>query len=200
MPDVSDGNALRVTAKMSYQGVSDIINVFHATVELTVAQDDAVVMADIAAIVDANYALIVQDLSDDLKFDTIEFYNVTEDRPMGVEDWTTLVAGTETTSQPTATQMCGQANFLTGIKRSQGRKYVGGYSELANTGGGILGLAVQGRLEDYADQFVQGDVITGGSVNWGHFQTGTTVFRSWTGSVVPRLMSTQRRRKQNTGS
>ena len=200
MPDVSNGDVVRVTANMSYQGASDIINVFHCVAELTVDVDDAVFMGDVGAEVDANYALIVQDLTDDLKFENIEFYNVTDDRPMGVITWPTLTVGLETTSQPVATQMCGQVNFLTGVKRSQGRKYIGGYSELANTGGGFLQVGVQGRLENYGAQFAQGQTITGGTIYWGHYKTGTTIFRQWTGYIVPSLMSTQRRRKQNVGS
>lgn len=197
---VNNGDVLTVVAVQSTGGVGEVLNTFTVACEMTASELDATVMADIATDLNASFAIIAAHQSVSHGYVRIDYYNVTQDKPMGSALWPTLVSGTDAVSELLPPQMAAQVNFPTGIKRSQGRKYLGGFGEAAQTGGGSLSSAALAACQDFGQQFIAAVPITSGTIRFGHFQTGTTVFRPWTSAIAVPLMATQRRRKLGVGA
>jgi len=197
---INDQDIIRVTAKMEFAAIGDIQNVFYIKCDLSSGLDDGLFLDDVASFMDTAYTILEDDFADELKFTFIEAYNVTQDRPSGSTNWPVLVEGGDVTNQPMATQMAGQVNFPTAIKRSQGRKYVGGLTEAANTGGGGLDTNLRARLVLWGEEFTGGVVLDTGLGFFGHISSGVPSFRVWELVTAPALLATQRRRKLGTGS
>lgn len=196
---VESGQVVQVSAQMAYGLVNDIINVFHYEMLGGVTEDDDLVKLVLAAELDSAYSLLLADYGVDLLFDKLVFYNISADRPMGEESWPTLVNGTNS-NDALPLQNATQVNFRTGVKRSQGRKYLGGFTESGSDGAGLVDPAFQGRLQAWADDLLIDPTVGSGSMQIGHIKQSTGEFIPWTTAQARPLFATQRRRKLGVGS
>lgn len=194
----SQDDVLRVTAKMSL-GVEDVQNVYHFIVGGTGTATDAATLTAIANLLDDAYFELQGSTSDEISFDTIEVYNLTQDTWVGELVWPSLTTGGQTGNlMPPQTSML--ALFNTDTLRSQGRKflppsvidYVGADGTPLS---GVLGYAA-----NFATELLLG--ATSGTVTFkpGNFRALLSAFIPWVFATIPDFYATQRRRYYGKGS
>jgi hypothetical protein len=156
-------------------------------------------MASIAAAIDQAYSRFSTVMSNSLIFDTIEFYNVTQDLPMGEVAWPVQVGGGDATDG-LPPQIAAQINFVTGLPRSQGRKYFGCFTEQHSEDDGYVSSSLLAWLALAAADLLLGAVSGGTTWSIGHYKVSTSTFIQWLSAIVPIVFATQRRRKAGVGS
>jgi len=195
---VNNDDVLRVTAKM-HMGVVDIQNVFHIQAQGTGTLGDAAAVSAIALRLDDAYANMVAQLSDNLQFDTIEVFNVTQDAPMDEVTWPTLVDG-DVVSDQLPTQVAGLVRFTTNVARSQGRKFIGGVIEGDNDANGLPDTDVLTALAAFAADVLTPWLIGSGNFAFGNYNVDLTRFAEWVSPIINTIWSTLRRRRFGVGS
>ncbi|MCK5293006.1 MAG: hypothetical protein KAR39_13430 [Thermoplasmata archaeon] len=191
-------DVLRVTAKMSI-GVEDVQNVYHFKATGTGTATDANVTIAIAAGLDNAYDEVDLLFPTVLSFDTIEFYNLTQDLYLGELAWPTLVAGADV-ADLLPPQVCPFVLFNTNELGSQGRKFL----PVTTTNYiAVDGTPTGGVLTDLAA--FAADILIGyvtGTVTMvpGNYRKGTAAFFEWVLAILPDFYATQRRRYYGSGS
>lgn len=191
-------DVIRATAKMSL-GVEDIQNVYHFKATGTGTATDANVTIAIAAGLDSAYDEVDLLFSDQVDFDTIEFYNLTQDTYLGELAWPSLVAGGDL-GDMLPPQTCLFTLFNTDTLGSQGRKFL---PATTHNYLGVDGTPLGGVLTDLAA--FAADLLTGyvtGTVTMvpGNYRKATQGFFQWVLAIVPDFFATQRRRYYGSGS
>jgi hypothetical protein len=183
---------------MSYEFIHSVQNVWYFQMTELGPEDDVDVEDALAAWLDNVYSNVVVDQAASFKYDRIDFYNVTQDRPMVSRDWPTLTAGTGA-GLADALQLAGQVNFRTGVKRSLGKKYIGGYTDASISGGGYLNPAPIANMEAFGADACA-NVGPGNSI-WraGHVKASNGAFVTWVDAYAMAIVATQRRRKLGVG-
>lgn len=198
MADLISGDVVRIVAQMTHNAGSDILqNVYHAqysgptTTELNFHQQ----MDD--WLEDAYDNLLAQ-LPDDVEFDTITTFNVTQGRPMYTLAWPTLTAGNNLGDYLPA-QIAPLAKFTTFAPKSQGRKYLPFLAETASTGG-ILEAAALAAVSAFASHLITGFSVDFGTAVLGNWNPTLARFAEWVGAIVDEVVRTQRRRVPGVGA
>lgn len=192
------GDILRVTAKLAYNsGVDDIQNVYHLQY-VGATETDAVVHAAIATVLNTAYGEIIVRIPSTTTFESIETWNVTQDRPMVEDDWPTLTVG-QTASDPLPAQCSCLVLFDTNAPRSQGRKYLPFFTEGLSTAG-ILSGATLNDVADYIAVLLS--EVDGGTwaAIFGNWSPTLERFAAWISGAAQAIVRTQRRRVRGVGS
>jgi hypothetical protein len=134
-----------------------------------------------------------------MDYETIEFYNLTQDTPMGDEAWPVLTAG-GSASDPMPFQTSPLVKFLTSIARSQGRKYLPPITEAFYEGSGFISSAALTAIAAYAAELLTDRVVSGSTLKMGNYNIPLDRFAAWAGAVIDDILKTQRRRVQGVGS
>jgi hypothetical protein len=194
---VVDGDIVRVVARQSY-GEDDIQNVYHCRYTGPDIGDDDFVdeVADALDTAHDAYNVVV---ASSIDYDTIWFWNVTQDRPLGEVAWPTLtVGGSGADIMPLQTAPL--VLFNTAAPRSQGRKYLCPTTETATNAGGVLASPALTALVNYATYILGTMVVGSGTASWGTYNPTLTRFAEFVSAVVRDLLHTQRRRTPGVGS
>lgn len=195
---VSPNDILRVTANMSIIAGGVFQNVYHLIFEGSGPESDSTVADAVAEKLNDAYSFVNAFLTDALTFDDIDVWNVTQDRPMLVVDWPTLVAGLSTEQR--LPQQCAElVLFRTATARSQGRKYVPMFTETSSQAGGILTTTAIAGLQNFGNELVLPENAGAGTVQCGNWRYPTGPFSRWTAATVSSLIRTQRRRVIGVG-
>lgn len=197
MSSIVSGDVIRIVAKMLYAG-GDIQNTYHVrNLGGTVDGDDF--MDSMADKLDDAYAEINDDISPLQSYDEIEFFNVTQDEPLGVRDWPVLTVG-EGVTETLPLQNAGLVLFGTAVARSQGRKFLGALVEATNTGGGAVSTAFQTAMAAYAAELLDDLVVGVGTFAMGNWNAAKDRFADWISASIRTRLFTQRRRVAGVGS
>lgn len=191
-------DVMRVTAKMSIQQ-QDVINVFHVQNQGAGSIDDGSAHTFVLIRLDAAYSELVALLSDLLNFETVETFNVTQDAPMLETAWLTLDDG-DKLDQVLPQQTAALCLFPTGVARSQGRKYLGGFTEDSNADGAIPSPTLVTALGAFVDVLVDNWIIGTGEFVFGNYDGVIFRFAEWISAIVREVWRTQRRRATGVGS
>lgn len=196
---VVDGDVIQVRAKMS-KGADDLLNVYHFVASLVDDQDDEDVYDAVAQLLDDAYDYIDTQMNDGYDFDTIEAINLTQDVSLGEEAWPTLTTGADT-GDNLPMQNSTVVRFPTATLGSQGRKFLGGFTENFNGGSGTVAAALQATLAQYAAALLTGAVIDASNrLIPGNWNDVLERFAPWISAIVNPVFGTQRRRKVGIGS
>jgi hypothetical protein len=198
---VSPFDIIRITCKMTVNGgASDVQNVFHTECILASELPDEDVHDAIASALDTAYGLMNSHFPGDLDYNTIETWNVSQDRPMIEDVWPVRTSGGgagETEPPQTAPLVL----FNTQVARSQGRKFL---PPLTEAHVGALGELASGSKTDLASWAA---AILGGwaidAYNQGYFGNWNAAlarFAPWYSAIVNFYVATQRRRHILVGS
>jgi hypothetical protein len=195
---VESGDIMRVTAKMSHLG-NDIQNVFHIRANGTGSVDDATAVTEITNRLNSAYGNVVDYQNLDYDYNTIEIFNVTQDRPMGEYNWPSLVSGT-LANDALPDQTAALALFPTMTARSQGRKYVGGWCEAENNSGGDPDGDVTTQMLAWALSLIAPWLVGSGEFEFGNWSYTLLRFAEWLQPIIRDVWRTQRRRASGVGS
>lgn len=195
---VDNGDVVRVTAKMGILN-EDVQNVFHVQNVSAGELENATMHAAIIARLDAAYDELVTLLADEYSFDTIETFNLTKDEPMAETAWPTLTVG-DKIDQPLPLQTAALCLFPTPVARSQGRKYIGGFTEDSNSVGSAPSATLLTALGLFVDILIDVWLEGEGELSFGNWSTLYTRFAPWASALVRDVWRTQRRRATGVGS
>lgn len=199
MADVDDGDILRLGAGLSFQGVYDIVNVWHVIVGLVTGKTWAESELPIQNYVDELYDFIKATLNDDMGTNVISVANVTQATTIGAIAYNPTWAGTEG-GEPTAPGNCCFTWGRTYAPRVQIRKYFGVFGE-AGMAAGVWNAGVQDACEDSMDWHIAERIPSAGWTMQGiayNRALGTHEFAHSVG--VAAEPAYQRRRKRGRGS
>jgi hypothetical protein len=198
---VNTFDVIRVTCKMTVNsGASDVQNVFYTECLLSSDQLDEDVHDAIASALDTAYTAMLTRFPGDLDFNTIETWNVTQDRPMVEDVWPVITSGTGA-GECEPPQTAPLVLFNTQVARSQGRKFLPPLTE-GNVGAlGELAAGSKTDLVSWAAAILAGwaiDAYNGGF--FGNWNDTLSRFAPWYSAIVNFFLATQRRRHLLVGS
>jgi len=195
---ITDGDIIRITAKMS-QGLSDIQNVYHCQVETSGPVSNATFLSEMAADVDSMYTDLVTNIANNVSFDTIQMYNITQDEYIGETSWPSKTAGTASANM-LPPQTAPLVLFSTAYLRSQGRKFLPPFTVNAEEDDGTLASAALGQIAN----FIADVLLQKSGVNWtaymGNWNPTFARFAQWLEGTARDFFATQRRRYTGYGS
>ena len=128
MADVDNGDVLRVGAGLSYDGVYDVVNVWHILMQLDAGLDWATVSGYIQTYIDNCYDDLKTPLNDAIGTNVLSVSNATQLTTLGAIAWSPTWAGVES-GEPTAAGVCCFTWGRTYKPRVQIRKYFGVFGE-----------------------------------------------------------------------
>lgn len=196
------GDILRVSAIMKNVDSGMVANVFHlrlASVSSGPISDEDTKI-DVAAYLNGLYSPMNNLIANDIRYDTINVFNITQDRPYGNQPWPTLVQGTNTDELlPSTVAAFVQGN--TGFSRCWARKFISGFTTASNTSNGFIEPATLTALAGWGSRWVAGYTSLANSTYW------PVVYRSVVALWVPvvevivkDVWATIRRRRANRGA
>jgi hypothetical protein len=144
---IATGDILRVSARLLWGGVSDIVNVWW----MEVLDDAAASLSDnldaVTQFIEDIYTEWEANIDDNTDFADISVVNHTQNESYGAVDWPSLTTGggVGDPEMPQASVFCFFPTFTSGI---QGRKWIGGFQETNMTEGlwisGLIGNIATG--------------------------------------------------------
>jgi hypothetical protein len=195
---IANGDAIKVVCKMRYNNAGDMINTFHVTPTVGVPADDADFFDQVGNYVDLSYGTIVGSLPDILTFEDITMYNLTQDSFVGTGPWPNQVSGGGATDA-VSPQIASLVVFPTSFLRTQGRKYVPGFTEALYTDGALTAGALA-ILTTFGARFLDTIALTGFSVRFGVYRPDPLRFAFLQSAKIIPNTRTQRRRTLGFGS
>jgi hypothetical protein len=199
MAVVNDNDILRVTAKMHGIESGAVENVYTFRWNGIFPAADADVMLHVATYVDTVYSAAAAVIDGNTAFDTIECFNVTQDRPMPIAAWPTMTAGTGAGANSPE----GNAAFLffrTGQPRVIARKWIGLLPVGALTNG-VINVTPLGTLVSAFSLLLGPDASLddNGVLTYGVVDKGG-VFRQVVDITGDSSVAYQRRRRRGRGA
>lgn len=199
MSDVNNGDVLRLGAGLIYDGLYDVVNVYHILAVLDSGLDWATVDDYIQDYLDGIYDNLKNTLSEDIGTGSISVANVTQDTTLGSILWSPTWSGTGG-GEPTASGVCCFTWGRTYKPRVQIRKYYGVFGE-ANVVDGSWSNTVQTAVELAMTEHITPQLMATGvtftGVAYNRDLATTELAHSVASSAEPAY---QRRRKRGRGS
>lgn len=194
---VVQDDVVRATGETS-RGTNAIQNVMHFRSTNVAPITDAQALVDIALVMDGVFTTLVGFITTGLSYDQVRAQNVTQNVLLGTAAYPTLVGGTVPGDQ-LPLQSAAIINFPSAKPRTRGSVFLGGFTETDNATTGILSAGLQTALVSMAI-ILLGEIVTGPN-SWRYvvFNTLLKTFVLPTGSVIPAVWRTQRRRRPGVG-
>jgi hypothetical protein len=196
---ISQNDVIRTAAKALGPQGQQIVNVFyHQCVAGEYPAIEADIMEMIAEYLDDMYTPLEGEMPSTLTADALEFYNVTQEKPLGSLPWPSWEGGTSIGDHlPEGVAACITAS--TAVKRVLPKKFLGVLMEGDQTAGN-WGAGLLTDLALFAAAWIAN--ITSGPyvLQPGTWRRLLEVFVPLTGAVVKSICSYQRRRKPGVGA
>jgi hypothetical protein len=186
---------------MEWAGAVDVQNVFTASMSSGVGMPNEDAMDDLAAWVDDLYDVVDDIMPTQLVFVDIDFYNLTNDTPMGTLAWPTMTTGQAASNEIAASGVAAVITAFTSIVRVHGRKFFGPIVETL-IDEGYLGTTVMTGMATVITKWITPFVGGTSGETWtpGVWRRATSGFAAFRDAVVRNIPGYQRRRKANVGS
>lgn len=189
-------DVIRVIADMTLLGQS-ILNVYHMVSASSVPDDEVIQDAQVG--LDDLYQLVNAEIDNQLSYNSIRVFNVTDNQDLGIHDWPTLVAGAAD-AQCLPLGVAALLTLPTSVPKVRGRKFFCGFSEGAQADG-VWGSGVVDSLNDIG-AFMLTPMLGDASGEFWRFGVPTSIggFQLFASSLVGNIPAYQRRRKQGVGA
>lgn len=199
MAEIENGDVLRLGAGLVFEGVYDIVNVFHTLVTAGGGISYSTAVADVQEYINQIYDNVKVLLSDTIGVGTISLANVTQDTTFGAIPWSPGWAGSESGEQsPPGVCLFTWARTLR--PRTQIRKYWGVFGEVRLASGvwdSTGRNACEAALSDHITAYASTGGLTLLGVAYNYLAARATEALSVASSAEPAY---QRRRKRGRGS
>lgn len=199
MADVDTGDILRIGCGLVFEGIYDVVNVYHMRADLEAGVTWTTMSNTMQAYVNNLYDTLKAPLSDEIGTGVISLANVTQDTTVGAIAWSPTWGGADT-SEVLPPGVCCFAWARTYTPRVQIRKYFGVFGE-GNLTVGFWSSAVQTACEAVLTYHIAphdlGSGITLTGVAYNRTLSTSAEAVSVDSSAEP---SYQRRRKRGRGS
>lgn len=195
------GDIIRVAARHLFNGVDEQVCVHHFNVSTAPGSpNDALLLIDISALLSSAYDNIKTDMPTLVSAADIAVYNVIDDYPLGVVNWTSPYAGGTSVGDSLPPQTSFMALWRTATKRVLGKTYLPTFTEATQSGGTISGAA----FSDIAN-FI--DALNDPTAQVNGYGFSLVIWSKQAGQARPIVsarpglrVATQRRRKAGVGS
>lgn len=199
MSDVDNGDVLRIGAGLNFQGVYDVVNVYHVMCESPSGITWGGASGYVQDYMDALYDEIKTPLSDTIGTNTISLANVTQGTTIGSIAWSPGWAGAEG-GECTAPGVCVFTWGRTYKPRVQIRKYYGVFGEV-NVVDGVWTTTVKNACIAAMDYHIARQVLATGIYFTGVAYNRTLeTYTDAVSSDASAEPAYQRRRKRGRGS
>jgi len=195
---VQVGDVVRVTAKMAVDNEA-VQNVYHYQNAGPGALSDSDFIDAVGGRLDGVHGGLNSNISDQLDYTTIEFYNVTQSNALGEVSWPTQTSGGQTSSNLLPTQVAGLLTFSTGLSKSLGKKFLGGLTIAAGDFDGAPNAAIQAALATFGTNLLGVLTKNGNTIKVGNYRVATATFIEWIAPIVEQIFATMRSRKIGVG-
>jgi hypothetical protein len=173
-------------------------NTFHVHNNGCGTLDDDTVIDEIEARLDSAYNGLESTMHQDLQQVDMLLFNVSTKEPIGVGTWATFSGG-EKATDPLPPQDSALVLFNTKSNKSQGRKYLGVFSEDATTSGGRVSGNLLTDLATWAAVLIAPWIVGTGSLEFGNWSEDKQRFAEWVSVTIHDVWRTQRRRQFGVG-
>lgn len=199
MADVNNLDILRVGAGLNFQGIYDVVNVFHILAELDVGKTWAEVTVYLESYMNNIYSTLKTPLSDTIGTNVLSVANVTQDTTIGAIAWNPTWAGAES-GECTAPGVCCFSWGRTYKPRVQIRKYWGVFGEV-NVVDGVWTSTVQTACTAAMEEHIDRNLMTTGVYFTGVAYNRTLeTYQAAVSADSSAEPAYQRRRKRGRGS
>lgn len=196
---VQPGDVIRCTQHYIYDESDDFINIWHYKHAGASPVSDSEVIEGLLDEIDGVTGFLVPIQTELITYGLVEFYNLTQDEPLGSLPFTVNDDGSSA-QEPLPTQCAALVTFRTGVKNAVGRRYVPGICEDNQSNGGDWSNDVLTALASYAAGVIGDVTIDGNSFVSGHWRRVAETFVEWVTPIIDTLVRTQRRRVKGQGS
>jgi len=196
---INQNDIVRCVVKCNIGG-TDHYNVFHLKKLTATGEADADFMDRADDYFEDAYITLNGLLTPEFQYDTIEYFNVTQDTPVGERSFPTLTTGSGS-GDTLPRQAAALVRFTTATPGSQGRKFVSGFGEPAQSAGGLLVATAISQLMAYAVSLMTG-ILDGSTQDYvpGNWNEALGRFVQWAAAVINDYMASQRRRVVGVGT
>ena len=197
---VSAGDVIRVAATQVGPDLQEIVNVFFYEAETTfVTAPDEEVMGALAARMNELYLAFSVWIHESQTADEIQFYNITQARPMGALPWPTYAGGTGV-GDYFPPGIAALITASTAVARVMPKKFLGVCME-PHAAGGFWSTAQMIAMAAFATGWLQDAVAIGfGDLVPGTWRRAILTFVPLVAATAKGVCSYQRRRKPGVGS
>lgn len=195
---IAVNDIIRIQSRMLRNGVDAVQNVWHVRHESGVVADDAVWVAQVAALIDQEFLAYAAGMSTNITPLDLLFFNITQDVTLPDGAWVTFLGGTAP-EEANAPQVSCEVYWRTAAARVVGRKFLPPSTENHNNDG-IWDAGLLALLLTFALNFVGLRVIGLGQVSFGTFNKLLAIYNAYKTAFVPIDARTQRRRRTGVGS
>lgn len=198
-PTISD--IVRVSAQHKWSAQYDIVNVFHFMIVSPPTPNTYVnLMADFAEKFSVAWDEIKTDMITAVDPYLVEGFNITQDEPGGAASWPGPYTGGTATGDSMPTDDCALVLWRTGVKRKQGRTYLGPFTEARHINS-LWDATLTAHIGAWAAVMRDEDPLTHGS----EFRLGVYSRAGGTHSLITSvgiqpIVAQQERRKLGKGS
>jgi len=196
---VAVDDIIRITAVMQFDGLDDMVNVFHFKLTSVSTSNDDEFMADMASVMDDLYTEVVLAFSELVVFIDVQGQNVTQNELLPSKPWPVLVNG-GSMSTPLPSQVAACVYHGTLRPKTRASKFLPVFTEGQNDGNGKIGDATQVLIQAFGDFLVGAIVGSAFTALYGAYNKGFDRFTVAGNAIVPTRWRTQRRRRLGVGS
>lgn len=194
------GDIIRVAPRMTSSNSGDLVNVYHFKLTGPGSLSDADMIDDMCDLMDAMYDVLDTSITDEISFSDINVFNVTQDTPHGPQDWPTLTAGSNQ-AVPLPSQTAAFIQTPTGLSRSWGRKFLGGFTTDHLSQDGNIATGFLAVLVSFANVWLnQTGVTLNGTWEPVIYSTIDLSWRAILSATVNNIWATIRRRRVGVGA
>jgi hypothetical protein len=196
-PAISD--IIRVVCKFS-QALNDIQNVYHGKIESGTAPSGSTLASDIADFMDAVYDYIDYGMADNVYFESVDVYNLTQDEFYGATAWPGLSQGGGTTNPMLPPQCAPLLLFPTATPGHLGKKFLPPVTDNVLDDDGSLASGYVGNMALMGADLLGGMAPGTYTVSWGIYDPDSYGYLPYGSYNARDFVATQRRRYTGKGS
>lgn len=196
---VEQNDVLEASARMEFNGVEDIVNVYQFQLTTTGPITDSQGVDDILLILEAIYLVLVAQQSVLTLYRDIRVVNKTQSTILGTFLWPSLTAGTAAVAAQ-APGVCGLVSLATAVPRVNLRKYYGDMVTATMENDGTFASFVTTALTNISAMLLTQRVQVNGTWRYGYLSPKSLAWELPLSAIVTDIPAYQRRRKQGRGS
>lgn len=193
------GDVIRASARMEFEGVDDVVNVYEFMLTSGPSLDDSQTATSILNVLETIYTPLIGTQNNQYAYRDVRLENVTQSTLLGVFAWPTLTTGASITGN-LPPGVSGLINLGTDVAKVILRKYLGGFIQSNLDTDGTFTSALVAVLVAVANILLSPITEGGNTWDYGYISSKTLLFERPVSATITDIPAYQRRRKQGRGS
>ena|SRR3989304_5577122 len=195
------GDVLRIACRMNHAAIGDFVNVYHYKVSIIGTSTEQDIIDYVLGALDTMYLGLAPWMQDNVNFEDINVFNVTQQSPVGTFPWPVCQYGSGGGGDMLPSQVTAFLRATTGYSRNWAKKFLGPFVESASTGNGVVASGLMTALGVFGGLWIIPVSVPGGAqLDPVVRHAKMAVWRVITDIVVRNVWATFRTRKPGRGS